>query len=410
MIVRLGLRMRPASLLALAAASMAACAGGAAAPAFAQDTSPGANPTVGPVGPAQGPGTASTSSTPTAGGTTAPGAPAPITAPSMPLQTPEEQAHWNDIQTAINKSEFKNAESLLRKWLLTHPDDRKAQFLLAYEVMFQGRNDDAINQFNTLLQADPTNTDYLFGKAKALVRAGRPKEAIPLLEQVRTTAPQPQAVYELEVEAARKANDTATLNTVLADAQQRYPAVNWSNIGVATTPSTITYPWMAQIGYTHDFLDNGFADWNALYASLSYSLTNRENVYGSFESADRFHLHDNNFTAGINYPLSNRLSSLLEVSASPTHHIVPSFSILGQLGYGLGDGWGIIGGERHSTYTDVTTDTQYLTLEKYLDLARGFWNYRVAYTFGLNEANNGGGTSTSNGVQLNKYYGDGRST
>src|SRR5665213_2240401 len=115
MIVRLGLRMRPASLLALAVASMVVCAGGTATPAFAQDTSPGTNPTVGPVGPTQGTGT---TPGPAGAGATVGGAQgaasnanqSPITAPSMPLETPEEQSRWNDIQAAINKSEFKSAE------------------------------------------------------------------------------------------------------------------------------------------------------------------------------------------------------------------------------------------------------------------------------------------------------------
>ncbi|MCA1597106.1 MAG: tetratricopeptide repeat protein, partial [Chloroflexi bacterium] len=125
-----------------------------------------------------------TPGTGTPGGTpgASPDAGAPVTQTPMSAQ---DQAQWAPIQAAVDKRDYPTAERLLRTWLTTHADDRHAQFLLGYALTYQNKNSEAIDTFNTLVTAEPENPDYLFGKATALVRAGRGADAIPILDHVR---------------------------------------------------------------------------------------------------------------------------------------------------------------------------------------------------------------------------------
>ncbi len=116
-------------------------------------------------------------------------------------------------------------------------------------------------------------------------------------------------------------------------------------------------------------------------------------------------------TSGLYTPLSQQLSTLVETSQSNGLGIATERSVLGQVGKGLGYGWGVQAGLRHSevALTDVplrpyrggvagSNDLGMLTIE------RNWSNYRGAYTFYSGRTDTGIGT-TGHRFQVNYFYG-----
>ena len=356
---------------------------------------PGVNPTGAGV-PAATPGASPAPANSTAGANSG----ASNVSPSTLNLTPAEQTQWTTIQNDVNSSRYGPAESHLRQWLTAHPDDRNAEFLLAYDLMFENKINDSVNEFDTLLAVDPTNGDYLYGKAKALVRGKRAAEAIPILDQLRASAAPNELIYRLEIEALRQTGDKAKMATVENEAATQFPATNWAAVVNPPPPvlAPTTKPLDVQLGFSYDKLDNGFADWHSVYVLAIKTLGPRENVYGKAESTEEFSFTDQQYTGGVNYPLNPRLSALVQVSFSPQHRVLPRYSLLGQLGYGLGAGFGIDVGVRHSDFDLGRVDTEYATLSK------RFKQFLPSYTISLSEGANGGAVAT-NGVGLAYFYG-----
>jgi YaiO family outer membrane protein len=154
-----------------------------------------------------------------------------------------------------------------------------------------------------------------------------------------------------------------------------------------------------ELGYSHDTLDNGYANWSSYCLDGSHRFGERHSVYGEVRETRRFNQRDHEISGGYYIPLDETWTALIEASASSDHHVLPKGSLSGQLQKSIGGGWDIQAGMRRSWYTSISSDLMVLTGERY------WGNYRAAYKLYLSKLQ-GVGIAPSHNVQLSYYYSD----
>lgn len=128
-------------------------------------------------------------------------------------------------------------------------------------------------------------------------------------------------------------------------------------------------------GSSYENLDNGYDDWSSVYLDAVWNRAPRQTLYGGLRRTERFGHDDTELAAGVYFPLGERVTGVIEGSLSPTHDVLPRWSLLGQVEIALAGGWGLQFGGRHTEYSEVYSDLLLATGEYY------FGNNRVAYTF-----------------------------
>ncbi len=152
-----------------------------------------------------------------------------------------------------------------------------------------------------------------------------------------------------------------------------------------------------ELGYSRETLSNNLPDWKQLYGIVSHRMGERQTIYGGLRETRRFGLTDTEAHAGFYAPLGETWTTQLELGASPTHEVLPRYSLFGQLHKSLGGGWGAGLGLRHSEYS--LTGVNILSL-----LAERYWgNFRGAYTL-YSGRPEGASSGSSHRFQLNYYY------
>lgn len=155
-----------------------------------------------------------------------------------------------------------------------------------------------------------------------------------------------------------------------------------------------------ELGAAYDRLDQGYADWRTVYVDGAYTLAPRQTLYGGLQDSQRFGLHDQSFTLGAYQPLSENLVLLAEASLSPTARVLPEWTGLTQLQWTLPAGWGLQLGYRQLNYEQARIHREQVGIERY------WGQYRLAYTFFLNQVENAGNPA-SHLLQGSYYYGEG---
>lgn len=311
------------------------------------------------------------------------------------------------------EGEYEYATQLLEVQLGQHPEDVESRFLLARVLSWSGRYEVALEHYNTLLQIDGDNTDYLFGKAQVYFWMGKHQEALDLLETIRQKTPSFQDVWRLELnilvsgKAAKKGLSEERFRVMAAEA---FPDATWwkvekkpssTYIAVAGDGSFLPSSLLPEIeaGFRYDYLNNGFANWNSYYLSVSKRFANDVVLYGTAEQTRRFNLRDYQFIAGVYLPVSSSATLLMEGQFSPSHKVLPSSSLLGMVLIDLSGGWGTQLGVRQTHYPSVMSWTYTGMLERY------FGDFRGSYAF--NWVNVKNAANGSNHVfSLDYYYGE----
>jgi YaiO family outer membrane protein len=263
---------------------------------------------------------------------------------------------------------FAQQERLLREWVATHATDGEARFRLARVLAWQGKTAEALAEYDRLLATSPKNVDYLLGKAQTLTWGDRAAEALPLLEEARSLAPRDEEIHQAQIQARRK----------LESREQRTEL---------------------ESGFSRESLTRGNADWRSFYVEWRKVFAEQKAFYGVLRETERFSRVDRELMAGFSYPLGKGRAALLEASGSPTHRVLPAWSVLGLMQWDLGGGWDVQAGGRHSAYEAAPANLGLVTLERY-------WKrYRAAYTLAAGETG-GAGSSLSHRLRFSLYYAD----
>lgn len=99
-------------------------------------------------------------------------------------RTPQEATVSPEVtkaEAAIVIKDWKTAEPLLSAWLAQHPQDARALFDIGYVADAQGRNDEAVSFYKRAIAIEPKSFEAQVSLGLLLARAGKVKEAKPIL-------------------------------------------------------------------------------------------------------------------------------------------------------------------------------------------------------------------------------------
>lgn len=341
-------------------------------------------------------------------------------------------------QTAIEAGHYDQAQALLQNWLKGHRKNQEARFLLARVFSWQGKYPAALLHYDLLLRRSPTNVDYLLGKAQTLFWASQPDAALPLLQRARALSTDYEDVWRLEIRVLSTLGKQNEAQALTNQASQKFPRSQWNfpqisqpSMPLTTRPENMPasdqaleemikpvtvpersklpqpnalfvapareMPAEVEMGFSHDNLDKGYANWRSSYIEAEKKRGERQVVYGALRETERFSLTDTEWLGGFSHPLGPRWTAIVEANASPTHHVLPKWSALGQIQYALEDGWSAHIGVRHTEYNNALTNLGIFTLERYWE------NYRFAYSH-YESFLLGQGSAASNRLQISRYY------
>lgn len=170
----------------------------------------------------------------------------------------------------------------------------------------------------------------------------------------------------------------------------------------AEQPRSRVPPVDLEFGGSYEALTNDLPDWKSVYVEAAYSFKARHTIYGGLRETQRFSFDDSEANAGLYYPLSDTWTGFLAGSASPTHNVLPQYSLHVGLQKSVGSGWNIGVSGKFSSYT--TTDAKIVVL----DLEKYWRNFRGAYTLYESRVE-GSGWTPAHRFQINYYYGSGSS-
>jgi len=157
-----------------------------------------------------------------------------------------------------------------------------------------------------------------------------------------------------------------------------------------------------ELSHSRESLSNNRADWTSTELALSRELRERHTLYGGLRTTRRFGQNDSEGRIGLYYPLAAAWTAVVEGSVSPSHNVLPEYSVYGSLHRMLGGGWGLAAGLRHSEYSTTGAQVTSLSAERY------WGNFRGAYTL-YSGRPDGAPSGAAHRFQLNYYYGE-RST
>lgn len=154
----------------------------------------------------------------------------------------------------------------------------------------------------------------------------------------------------------------------------------------------------AQVGVEHEGLSNGYGTWRNVSLEITRKASQRRAWYAGVRDTTRFSLHDRALVGGFYHPLSKRVTGMVEVEISPSHHVVPRWALVGWADASLGRGWVVNAGVRHRRYDAATVNLLNIGAERYVGA------YRLVYTAYVGHLV-GGGTSGSHLARADRLYG-----
>ncbi len=301
-----------------------------------------------------------------------------------------------NAQQLLDTGDRNGALTELSRWLAAHPEDSEARFLRARALGWASRYEESLGDYQTLLDTEPGNVDYLLGKSQVLVWMGRADEALPLLSRARSLAPEYEELWRLELNARIASAGTLPESRQTAafaeEARARFPGADWAHFEP---------PRRARLdsGIVYDHLDNGYSNWKELYVAGSYRLREKLTLLGKVRATERFSQSDTELMGGIVQSVGDKWTLTFDGSVTPDANVLPSWSLSGQAKRSLPLGLGVQAGWRHADYPHST-----------LDLFSGageYWfnRYRAGYTL-YAASIDGGPLIYSHRAQLDRYYRD----
>jgi len=156
-------------------------------------------------------------------------------------------------------------------------------------------------------------------------------------------------------------------------------------------------PLEIEAAFTYESLTNNAADWRSAYFEILKKFDPRTALYGSFRQTQRFSLSDQEFLAGIYYPLAADLSLFSDVSMSPSHHLLPQWAAVAELQKGFAGGWVLHAAYRHIEFENAPTNLGYFLAERY------WGEFRASYTLYVSHLR-GSTTTLSHRITGSWYY------
>ena len=310
-------------------------------------------------------------------------------------------------QAAVNLKQWGDAETLLKTCLRQYPQDSEARFLLARVLAWQGKYQEAIEQYTALLRHEQHNADYLLGLAQVYVWQNQPRSAIPLLKRAQKSAAHYADVWELLIRCLYAVGERMDAENIQRQAVQRFPERDWQRLTPEPLVEKIIPPILPperntilDVGGSYEKLDRLYDSWNSAYLGASHRFGDRRSIYGRATQVGRFAMQDASIMAGFTLPASKRWTFGLETDESPTNFFLPRWSLLGNAHYKMDYGFGALFSFRHASYREQDNDMGTVGVERY------WGNWRLVYTLYISQLETVPDPTFSHLGQAAYYYGD----
>ncbi|MDH4258756.1 MAG: YaiO family outer membrane beta-barrel protein [Gammaproteobacteria bacterium] len=287
-----------------------------------------------------------------------------------------------------------------RERVAQNAEDTDAGYELARSCAAAGRHEEALAQYDLLLARDPGNSDWLLGKAQALIALHRPDEALPLLERGRSIAPAYEDIWRSNATALEILEDYERADTLLAAAGRAFPQSGWPGAKRAALAEQRLLRRGTRISFaaSHEDLSGGRDPWQAVTLGVDKPLDDHRRVLGGIHIEERFKARDGQFSFGYVDRVSKDWSFSVSGDLAPGAEVLPEWSFVAEAGRALPGARSIGLRARHASYSTVDVDSLAATIEQYAA------QLRVAYTL-TGAQPSGLGTSFGHSLRIAHDYG-----
>ncbi len=254
------------------------------------------------------------------------------------------------------------------------PDvDPAARFARAQKLLRDDQPAAALQDFSALAARYPDNVDYAFGRAQALARLGRTREANDELVRGIALAPDYEALWRFRFSLAAahpEIIDTGELAALRDDARQRFPAATWWQ------RSDSSEDWRGQLmlAASVENLSNSQPDWNNQSLRIDWKATDSLQLFASVGRNERFNEPDTPVSAGARVEFLDLWHAGLEFAGTNNANFLPGSGYTAYAGRRFDHGWaGEVRAQRRN-YETATVTIWSGRAERY------FSDYRAAYT------------------------------
>ena len=329
-------------------------------------------------------------------------------------------------------------EQRMRQRLANKSGDLEARFQLARALSWQGRFDEALVEFTSLIKARPGNADFLLGMAQVHLWRGVPEMALPLLLEARRLAPKYEEVWRTQISALLALGDSEHIRQarlIRDQAKNLFPRSNW-HYAVLDTPESIPaeenplstptptgtadsevetrtpgkpetstavlvkegrYEWEA--GFSYEGLTNGQPNWRSSYFLGEWHGPDKKSLYGGIRKTERYALTDHEAHLGGIIPLGAKTQVQVEYGASNTHQVLAKNYFGMKIQVQPAPGWSLDAGLNRSYFDLGPTRVFHFNIDRYIG------NERFGYTL-YEGGPDGTGLSSSHRWQWAHYYGE----
>jgi YaiO family outer membrane protein len=278
-------------------------------------------------------------------------------------------------------------DEALQAAVAAKPQDSDARDTLARSCARAGEHAAALAQYDTLLAVDPANVDWQFGKAQALVAPGRPREALPVLEDARRRAPGYEDIWRANAGVLDQLDEFAAADTLLSQAAVQFPQANWPR----ERQAALRERRLAERGtrlsadLSYEELSGSRPAWKGASLGVSHPLGDHRHAFAGLHLEERFGTRDEQLLAGYAARLGDTWSYGISGDIARDAEILPEWSISAEAGRALPDAWGLGIRLRHASYQSSDVDTLSGAVDKYFDAYSVGYSLNVAKTSGIDD-------------------------
>lgn len=280
------------------------------------------------------------------------------------------------LSDLIAEKRFEEATQRLKQQLNLQPDNQFLRFQMARLLAWQGNYVQSIAEFNKLLTVDADNSDYLLGMAQSLTWSGQPDQAVIFLDKAIAIKPDYEALWQAKINAlnqSKSQDSKKNMQVMLSIVKTRFPEAEWLDQFKVQTVEAMSYTAVI-VNSSYDKLDNNFQNWSSVGFAAEHEFISKTKVYGGINLTRQFDLSDEEYSVGIYQPIMEQWGVVVELNASPSHHVRPKRSLFAQIQHQLGDGWLGAFSLRNTEYEETVSKSMGILLERYWQV------YRMGYT------------------------------
>lgn len=281
-----------------------------------------------------------------------------------------------------------------------NPDDTDTRYALARSCAQAGRHAEALGHYDILLARDANNSDWLLGKAQALVALQRPAEALPFLVRGRSVAPLYEDIWRTNATALEMLEDYERGDALLAEADRAFPQSNWpaAKRAALAEQRLLRRGIRVSLAASYEDLSGGRDPWRAATLDVDKPFDDHRRIIGGLHAEERFQASDAQLSFGFVDRVSADWSYSVAGDVAPDAEVLPEWSLIAEAGRVLPGDRSLGLRARHSSYTTVDVDSLAATIEQYTA------QFRIAYTL-TGAQPSGLGTSFSHSVRIAHDYG-----